>query len=249
MYQRLDPTKIVETAVSLERRISERFSESGLSRVASEVTEVARQAGQLSDWLQKPNLWLRGGVVASVVLIVALVFGAFLALDLNVSLFTSISDFMQGLESAINDFIFLGLAIYFLGSGETRLKRRRALEALHVLRSMAHIIDMHQLTKDPEQFMTERVLTPSSPKRDLTPYQLTRYLDYCSELLAILSKIAAVYVQQFTDPATLSAVNDVEELTNGLSRKIWQKIMILNRVARAQGDRRIVTPGFPERVS
>jgi hypothetical protein len=29
-------------------------------------------------------------------------------------------------------------------------------------------------------------------------------------------------------PAALGAVNEVEELTTGLSRKIWQKIMILN---------------------
>jgi hypothetical protein len=37
-------------------------------------------------------------------------------------------------------------------------------------------------------------------------------------------------VQRFDDPVTLSAVNDVENLTAGLSRKIWQKIMILDRI-------------------
>jgi hypothetical protein len=81
-------------------------------------------------------------------------------------LFSSVSDFLQGLESAINDFVLLGVAIYFLATAETRMKRKRALAALHVLRSMAHIIDMHQLTKDPEQFAKDRSLTPSSPKRN-----------------------------------------------------------------------------------
>jgi len=92
------------------------------------------------------------------------------------------------------------------------------------------IVDMHQLTKDPDNVLARGPDTASSPKRTLTAFELTRYLDYCTELLAIISKVAALYVQQFDDPVTLSAVNDVEELTNGLSRKIWQKIMILDRI-------------------
>jgi hypothetical protein len=91
---------------------------------------------------------------------------------------------------------------------------------------------MHQLTKDPER-ITGRIVgldTLSSPKRTLTPFELTRYLDYCAEALAVISKLAALYVQHFHDPVTLSSVNELEELTNGLSRKIWQKIMILDRV-------------------
>jgi hypothetical protein len=62
----------------------------------------------------------------------------------------------------------------------------------------------------------------------MTPYQLTRYLDYCSELLAITSKLAAVHAEGFDDASVLAAVNDVESLTQGLSSKIWQKIMILD---------------------
>ena len=228
MYQSLDPGKIVVTAETLGRRVDERFPDSGLSKVVRELTEVTRQSEGLSLWLQRPNRWLRSGVALAIALIITLVIGAFMSLDLNVSLFSSMSDFAQGLESVINDFIFLGLAIYFLATGEARLKRRKALAAIHVLRSMAHIIDMHQLTKDPEQFAQAVVPTPSSPKCSMTPFELARYLDYCSEALAILSKIAAVYVQHFNDLVTLSAVNDVEELTSGLSRKIWQKIMILD---------------------
>jgi hypothetical protein len=49
-------------------------------------------------------------------------------------------------------------------------------------------------------------------------------------MLAILSKIAALYVQHFHDPITLAAVDEVQDLTGGLSQKIWQKIMILDRV-------------------
>ena len=54
------------------------------------------------------------------------------------------------------------------------------------------------------------------------------YLDYCSEMLSLIGKLAAQYVQKFDDPVVLAAVNEVEAPTTGLSGKIWQKIMILN---------------------
>ena len=41
----------------------------------------------------------------------------------------------------------------FLFSLEGRLKRRTALRMLHRLRSIAHVVDMHQLTKDPENVL------------------------------------------------------------------------------------------------
>lgn len=242
-YRKLDPAKIIETAEVLKRRIDERFADSGLGSIAGELTTITREAEALSLQLQRPNRWLRGGVVIAITLIGVILIAVLRSMDLHVSLFSSLAEFAQGLDAAINDFVFLALAIFFLATGETRLKRRRALAALHVLRSMAHIIDMHQLTKDPEQLVRGGPATPSSPKRTLTAFELTRYLDYCSESLSIISKIAAVYVQHFTDSVTLSAVNDIEELTTGLSRKIWQKIMILDRLTQSgQGDLPTVDP-------
>ena len=49
-------------------------------------------------------------------------------------------------------------------------------------------------------------------------------------MLSLTGKIAALYVQDFEDGVVLAAVNEVEDLTTGLSRKIWQKLMILYRV-------------------
>ncbi|HXT52832.1 MAG TPA: hypothetical protein VN811_17460 [Thermoanaerobaculia bacterium] len=46
----------------------------------------------------------------------------------------------------------------------------------------------------------------------------------------MISKVGALYVQRFQDPPTMAAVDQLETLTSGLSRKIWQKIMILDRV-------------------
>jgi hypothetical protein len=230
MYRNLDPARIVETSRMLRQRICERFPNSGLSRVSAELLAVGQEAEAISAWLARPHRALRALAGGGILVLLAVVVGALVNLRGNLTVFSSIAELLQGLEAGINEVVFLGIAIFFLLTLENRLKRRRALKAIHVLRSLAHIIDMHQLTKDPERLTSAALDTASSPKRTLTAFELTRYLDYCSELLAIISKIAAVYVQKFTDPVTLSAVNDVEELTNGLSRKIWQKIMILDRI-------------------
>jgi hypothetical protein len=135
---------------------------------------------------------------------------------------------LQASEAGLNVTILLAAAALFLATAEARIKRGRALKAIHELRALAHVIDMHQLTKDPEQLLTRVKATPSSPKRTLRASELIRYLDYCSEMLSLIGKLAALYVQKFDDPVALAAVNEVEDLTTGLSRKIWQKIMILN---------------------
>lgn len=124
--------------------------------------------------------------------------------------------------------MLIGASIFFLVTLETRLKRLKALKAIHELRSLSHIIDMHQLTKDPERVLAMGPATASSPKTTMTRFELNRYLDYCSEMLALTGKVAALYVQRFEDPQAVAAVNDIETLTSGLSRKIWQKIMMLN---------------------
>ena len=95
---------------------------------------------------------------------------------------------------------------------------------------MAHIVDMHQLTKDPERLLQGGPATPSSPRRTMSSFELGRYLDYCSELLSMISKTAAIYVQEFPDSVALDAVNEITSLTSGLSRSIWQKIMLLDRI-------------------
>jgi hypothetical protein len=90
------------------------------------------------------------------------------------------------------------------------------------------VIDMHQLTKDPEQLLSPGRGTSSSPKRTLDRFELGRYLDYCTEMLALISKVAALYVQDIDDPQVLNAVNDIQGLTTGLSANIWQKIVLVD---------------------
>ena len=230
MYRSLDTDRIIATAEQLRNRINERFPGSSLSKVVDELVAESRQAAATAQWLAIPVQWVRAVAGITVLLMLVAAIGTLFMLNRNVELFSSVADFLQGLDAAVNEIILIGAAIYFLVGWEARHKRARALRAIHVLRSMAHIIDMHQLTKDPERLSATGQDTPSSPQRKMSPFELTRYLDYCSEMLAILSKIAALYVQHFHDPVTLAAVDEVQDLTGGLSQKIWQKIMILDRV-------------------
>lgn len=224
----LDPGKIVGTAERLEARIAERFPQSSLRRVAGELVRIAREAAARAEWIASPNVPLRVGL-ATLIAAVTLVLGGLIA-NLNVRFEVgSFTELVQTVESAINDLVLFGAGVFFLITWESRIKRRRALRAVHELRSIAHIIDMHQLTKDPEQLMPGGPRTPSSPERAMSRFELLRYLDYCSEMLSLSSKLAALYVQKFDDPVVLSAVDQVEDLTNGLSRKLWQKINIIVR--------------------
>jgi hypothetical protein len=49
-------------------------------------------------------------------------------------------------------------------------------------------------------------------------------------LLSIISKVAALYVQDFPDGPTVSAADQVEGLCSGLSQRIWQKVMVLDQI-------------------
>jgi hypothetical protein len=134
-------------------------------------------------------------------------------------------DLVQAAESSVNDLIFIGAAIYFLFRTETIIKRKRALKDLHELRTIAHVIDMHQLTKDPKSLNANG--TQHSPKREMNNYELSRYLDYCSEMLSLTSKVSALYANDYNDEVVLNTINEIEDLTTSLSGKVWQKIMII----------------------
>ena len=225
----LDPARIIETAAQLQRRIGERFPGSGLSRVAEDLLAIARESALRAAEFDRPNVPLRLAIGTLVCGIVAFLVISIKSVQHTEHLLDDLSNFVQFLEAAIGGLVFIGAAILYLISFENRLKRARALNAIRELRAIAHIVDMHQLTKDPERLL-HGPSTPSSPKRMMTPFQLSRYLDYCIELLAVTGKIGALYVQNFPDREALAAVEQVETLTTGLSRSIWQKMMILGQL-------------------
>ena len=234
---RLEPIKLLETAERLERRIGERFGGSGLSRVCRAMVARAAAAAQVSETIRQPDMFMRAvsGTIIFVIVIVALM-AAWLALD-EAATSSGPGDWRDiptvG-EAVVNEVLLLGGAIWFFASLERKRKRERVINALADLRTLAHLVDIHQLTKNPEAIGGGEHDTASSPTRRLSSFGMGRYLDYCSEMLALIGKVAAVYGEALDDGEAFDAVNDLETLCIGLQRKIWQKIIILESRARAR---------------
>jgi hypothetical protein len=228
------PDIVVSTIATLRNRIHERFGDRGLFRVCGQLLEIAKTDMQRAVSIGRPYIWLRLLILLTLAAAVALLWRVAPLFNFNAPA-TDIYSAAQGIEAAANLTLLTGAAIIFLVRLEARLKRRRALGALHELRSIVHAIDMHQLRKDPSKFIVG-ANTPSSPPLELNEFEMTRYLDYCSEMLSLTSKVAVVFGQTLDDPAVADVVSDIERVSAGLSQKIWQKITILQELRERGAD-------------
>jgi hypothetical protein len=229
----LMPDRVIATIATLRNRIYERFKDCGLYRVCGQLLDIAKIDTVRAINIGRRYIWLRLLTVLTLATAVALAWRV-APLFNAAGAASDISSVLQGIEAAANLTVLTGAAIIFLVRLEQRLKRRRALAALHELRSIVHVIDMHQLTKDPSKFIVGGN-TPSSPPLELNEFQMTRYLDYCSEMLSLTSKVAVVFGQTLDDQAVTEVVSDIERISSGLSQKIWQKIMILQQLRTEAG--------------
>ena len=229
-YQRLDPVFVQATVDRLALRIARRFPTRHLGGIAVELGGLIREVTEQShvEWRRNRVIRMVCAVLAAAVAVVAAI-----AVILVVREAVRGSGGVQGvqwlsiLESGILDLTYASIAIFFLTSLPNRLTRRRLLAVLHRLRAMAHVVDMHQLTKDPERLQDRFLATSASVEFDLTAAELANYLDYCTEILSLIAKTAALCADESTDAVVLDTVSEVETLTIGLSRKIWQKISLL----------------------
>ena len=235
-FKSLNSHHIIETLEQLSDRVRERFPDASLNNVVAEVIELGKRDRRRSQRLARPYIFLRMGTAAAIIsALIALGFMGYWLFDAigvngqQVDIFAV----FEGVEAGLNIVILAAVAIFTLSRIEERLKRSLALDDLHELRSIAHIIDMHQLTKDPTAVLKLGPRTASSPTREMTDFELSRYLDYCAELLSLAGKIAALYAQNSRDPVVIAAVNDIESLTSNMSSKIWQKIIIVRESAGA----------------
>ncbi len=208
---------------------------------------LSQQAKSRANWISRPMVALRVGAAILITLIVAGLIGTVAQLNITSRPFDLVV-FVNFLDAGMNNVVLLAAAIYFLISIEARVKRRRLLVAIHELRSLAHVIDMHQLTKDPDRVLYKGTNTKSSPVLVMSIYEMSRYLDYCIEMLSLTGKIAATYGMFWRDEVSIQAVNDLERLTTGLSQKVFQKLMILHGNASAV-QRELPQFDIPQMVS
>jgi hypothetical protein len=234
-YQRLDGAQVARTINRLAQRIEDNLpGHPGIAAVARELGTMVEDVGQTRHRTARRRRIIRW---VSWVLIAALAVMAIVAVVSAVRDAVGATgkvkafEWLPVLESGINDLVFAGIAIWFLSSLGNRVVRNDLIRRLYRLRSLAHIIDMHQMSKDPADLLPD-----SAPfrriGRHMRPRDYAFYLDYCSELLSLTSKAAALCAEEATDPLVLDTVSEIEVLTNGMSRKIWQKITLL-QVGRA----------------
>ncbi len=230
-YRHIDAERVVDTIAALRARIEERFPNSGLSRVCQELQVTAAASGDRVVEIGRHNTGLRVGVGLVLLGCVWLITHVVALIDFSKTNADSVYSILQGIEATMNILVLMGAAALFLFTLEVRVKRSRALTAIHELRSLAHVIDMHQLPKDPGSTRPPTVATApgrDAPQRPISAFELIRYLAYCSEMLSLTSKVAALYAQNFPDAVVADAVSDLERITTNLSQKIWQKITIVN---------------------
>jgi hypothetical protein len=223
MYRALDASKLLETSEKLAQRLEARFPGAGLAEVAREVTATTRDAALRAEKIAEPNIPLRVGLLGLVALLIVGVVVSILSEGGK-----SLEAVWKGLDATKGAAVYLTLVIFFLWTLEARFKRRKALKALHELRSLTHVVDMHQLAKDPEQISEGGMVEIGGHRMDAAA--MAAYLQFCTELLSLVSKIGHLYVQDFPDATSLTAADQVETLATGLSQKIWQKIIILDRI-------------------
>jgi hypothetical protein len=227
----LNEDEVIKTAIILQSRVAERFPERGLTREANRLGQYAQALATEARSLAKRNILAELFIGALAILGfggTVFILARIPWIEIEFAKKQEFFQAMQGISAAIHVAVSVGLVVFFVASRETRAKRKKALRGLESLRAFAHVIDSHQMNKDPAVIMANLPPTRSSPYRDLGGGELLRYLSYCSEMLSLVSKFAALYAQNFPDPVVLKAVNDIEELTSALSNKIWQKILILH---------------------
>lgn len=225
-YRSLNPDLIVKTTEHLSARMEARFGGRGLTSVAKELTKFAKEEVGLAKRISRPRVLVRSLVYLCIISGIIMI--GYIGWTVKLDLGSAPSlDMFEGVEAFINLLILLTAGVWFLLNLESRMKRHDVLVRINQLRSIAHVIDMHQLSKDPMSDLHAGAQSETAPESDLHGYELVRYLDYCADLLALTGKLASVYLEFIEDPIVISAVNDFEALTGELSRKIWQKVMVL----------------------
>jgi hypothetical protein len=235
-YRHLNPQKLTGTAQLISERVEAMFPGSGLGEVSREVVSATQHViGEVNE-LRKPLWQLRIWITLGILFLCAIPIAVGALLDFRET-FGSLAEFMQATDAGFNVLILLLGGAVFLMKTEARSKRNRAHKALNELRSLAHVIDMHQLSKDPG---IRGWMLPGPKREQRRPAcigndtDLWFYLSFSSDLLAILGKSAAWFAEHLTDRDILQTVNDVENLCNDTSRKVWQKMSFLN-VPRPEG--------------
>lgn len=219
-----------EAAATLESRIRARFPTSSLLANASWLRVIIGNAPSETRAYKRRFFALRFVFLMVAFVIAAALTFAIYQLNLNYKP-ASLVDLAQLVESGINDIIFLSLGAYFLFRIEPWIKRRRMLLFLGKLRDLIHVTQLLQMHKDPE-----RVVRPDDRSTAASPdlgdvgtsaFLMGKYLDYCLDMLTLISAVAAFVGRDVTDKQLRDGIWEIEELCSTISAKISNKTLML----------------------
>ena len=224
-FRKIDVTQIVSTAERLLRRSRERFPEAGLNELLSELLETSEASHGAVAKASRPAWWLR------VILVACLV--GFTSFLLWVSRLVRSSDdimnvtvLVQTIWACVELLAVFGGSVVVMFSAEGKLRRRPLIKILSELRSLAHIIDLHQMPLLPPDLRSSLPPTASSPVSgsSMEAALLARYLGYSVEALGLVGLLSAYCAQDVSDQKVLDLAEQTENLALGLSQKITNKI-------------------------
>ncbi len=211
---------ILNAIENIKERIFNRFPSSSLNKIAIDLISTAKEIITESTKSDNKNIIIRFTSFAFCFCILSILIYFFRGLILKFP--EDFTSFVTLLEASLGASVFIGATILYLNSLEAKYKRKKAISIIHKLRVLSHVIDMHQVSKDPSNLIKPK-LNKEITHNYKTKDDLSKYYDYCSELLSMISKVAAYYIQNSDDHEVRESVDQIEILTTNLSRKIWQK--------------------------
>ena len=236
-YQSLKHEAVRDSTRALQHRIRSRFPDRGLWEVCGELAALVDEVGSEGGISRRRIRFARFMsrlLVALIVVFVTLTI-ALAAADIwaDPEAISPI-DFLPLLETVINNAVFAGLAVFFLIAVPERMERARVMRLLHRLRSLAHVIDMHQLTKVPERL--ERVRQRGAETIDI---------DEVDDLAAEVrdrtsgrgadSVIDAVGMEAHGNPVAEKVIQSVGLLPDAAARKLMTTVGIDRLAAQPPG--------------
>ncbi|MCY2966867.1 MAG: hypothetical protein NT069_25090 [Planctomycetota bacterium] len=212
----LDPSRIIQTAEKLAQRIGQSLPGTTLAGLAAEIVQIARDTDQRIRQILKPNLAIRIGSVTAIGLTLACLW--YFMQDLHTRLeFRTITEFLGAANTCFNFLVALAGGLWFFVTLESRIKRKKILASIQELRELIHVIDATQLYYTPEMYGPDSDSTKTDQRFDHT------YLLDCSQLLGVISNLAALYTRGAADDSIMRAAADVEMLAAALTGKLYAK--------------------------
>ena len=227
---KLDPDKLCNAIQKLQRLVKKRFPKSTFYKTTMKLSEVAEKAKAVAKDFGgvKRAIWWTVIIIAPIALLFLM--SSLLLIYLPIeskSTQTGLLDYSETIGLFV-DWIILSVLGSLAIRKKYRLNRRKpAMQTLHQLRSIAHLIDLTQHNKN---YQTVKDKTLPLEKR-MSAEDCIRYLNYSSQALSLTGKVAAIMIEDYNDSGVIAAVCELDTICNGISVKIWQKIETLQQYA------------------